>query len=124
MGARILALDDEVEFPELFHDFLSNFGYEVFTATSVDEALKIMSVTTSDLILTDVVMPRRNGFDFLESVKAMDMNPAIIVMSAFTTDSQRKAAENLGIDVYLDKPVSLQVLKEHIDILMLRPMIL
>ena len=69
---RILAVDDQRYFRELIEGLLTEEGYEVQTASSGEEALRILDHTSFDIILTDLVMPVMNGTDLVQRVKERD----------------------------------------------------
>lgn len=79
----ILLIDDQVDMQEIIADFLRNNGMRVEAYASGEQALSRMDKKTFDLVITDLIMPKMDGFTFLAEVKersVMDM-PVIIMMS-------------------------------------------
>jgi len=115
MSKRILIVDDQVAFIELFKEYFEDFGYEVVTSPLAKKAIEIFEQNPCDLVITDVVMPGMNGLDFLKELKKRQKDLHVIVISGFTTEEQVQEALKLGADVYLEKPFSLQKLKENVE---------
>jgi len=69
-GQRILIVEDHESLLMIIRDMLDTEGYTAFTATDGVQALQIMEETRPDLILADIMMPRMNGYDLYEEVRA------------------------------------------------------
>lgn len=85
----------------------------VGTAANVDDALKLALRTNPDLVLLDIQMPGKDGFEFIEEMHAMKMNPGVIFITAFENYAIR-AIKNAAID-YLLKPIKREDLNKAID---------
>ena len=106
---RILVVDDEEDLCEILKFNLENEGYEVDTANSAEEALK-MDITSYDLLLLDVMMGEISGFK-LASMLKKNKNTAsipIIFITAKDTENDTVTGFNLGADDYISKPFSLR----------------
>ena len=106
---RILAVDDEEDLCEILKFNLENEGFEVDTANSAEEALK-MDIASYDLLLLDVMMCEISGFK-LASLLRKDKNTAkipIIFITAKDTENDTVTGFNVGGDDYISKPFSLR----------------
>lgn len=104
-GARILVVDDEVEILRALQRNLSAHGYEVFTASSGEEALGEISMHRPDLMLLDLGLPGMSGLEVCKKVRA-ESNLPIIVVSVKDTERDKVLALDLGADDYVSKPFS------------------
>ena len=80
--ARILLADDDVELSEMLADYLATEGFEVDTAHDGDAALEkalAQSGDCFDLLILDVMMPGRNGFDVLRELRARSLLPVLML---------------------------------------------
>lgn len=106
---RILVVDDEEDLCEILKFNLENEGYEVDTAHSAEEALK-MEIAGYDLLLLDVMMGEISGFKMANMLKK-DKKTAgvpIIFITAKDTENDTVTGFNLGADDYISKPFSLR----------------
>ena len=106
---RILVVDDEEDLCEILKFNLENEGYEVDTANSAEEALK-MDISSYHLILLDVMMGEISGFKMANMLKK-DKETAkvpIIFITAKDTENDTVTGFNLGADDYISKPFSLR----------------
>lgn len=113
----ILVIDDSTTNVVLLHAVLNNKGYNIETALSVKEAYNIMSKKVPHLILLDLLMPRMNGFEFLQEIKNNDKLSTIpvIVVSALTDNENIKKCKELGAYDFIKKPVDIQSLVEIVS---------
>lgn len=106
---RILVVDDEEDLCEILKFNLENEGYEVDTANSAEEALK-MNISSYNLLLLDVMMGEISGFKMANILKK-DVKTAsvpIIFITAKDTENDTITGFNLGADDYISKPFSLR----------------
>ncbi len=114
---RILVVDDEADVLELVKTILVGSGYEVFTASSGEEALVTATSFNPDLIILDIVMPGISGLEvcrLLKNRKNGGGNP-IIVMTALNRDIDRKYISEAGADALITKPFDITQLISTID---------
>jgi two-component system, OmpR family, KDP operon response regulator KdpE len=102
-GARILAVDDEIEIVRALERSLAVHGFEVFTASSGEEALEAISLHRPDLVLLDLGLPSMSGLEVIKRVRAQSNLP-IIVLSVKGTEHDKVQALDLGADDYVSKP--------------------
>ena len=106
-SARILAVDDHPPSIELAEAYLLPEGYQVESASDGDEALAMVEASPPDLILLDVLMPRLDGYQVCEALKAREdtrLIPIIMVTSLKDKTDRIKSME-VGADDFLSKPV-------------------
>jgi PleD family two-component response regulator len=111
VNSKILVVDDSSTNILLVEGLLSNEGYEVFSATSVNEALDMLKHELPDLIILDLMMPRVNGFHLLKKVKSNFRTKLIpvVILSAKTDHQSFEMAKSLGASEYFCKPVNISL---------------
>src|SRR5690242_9351576 len=111
-GMEVLVVDDESSDRHLLTEVIKEWGHHVSEAADGKDALNILSTTQVDVLVTDLMMPRLDGFELLRTLGAEDRLPPSIVMTAF--GSIEKAIEiihDLGGFWFLEKPVDTRALK-------------
>jgi len=104
--SRILIVDDERSIRNTFEIFLTKEGHEVFLAEDAEKAIDIVNEHKLDLVITDIIMPRRTGIDLLTAVRIREPDIPIIIMTGEpTVETAQEAIKNDAND-YLIKPVS------------------
>ena len=101
---RILAVDDQRYFRELLEGLLSEEGYDVVTASSGEEALRILDQSRFDVVMTDLVMPGMDGNDLVHRVKERDSEQEVVVVTGVVDVKTAVDAMKLGAAEYLIKP--------------------
>jgi signal transduction histidine kinase len=107
-GVSILIVDDEPEVLATLEGILRHHGAEVLTAASADEALKLLDQHQPTVLVSDLAMPGRNGFDLLRAVRALPTPARKIpaaVLSACLASEHASAAESAGFQIFIEKPV-------------------
>jgi two-component system phosphate regulon response regulator OmpR len=100
---KILIIDDDEELNELLSDFLSKNNFEVFTATHPTIGLEYFTQHQPHLIVLDIMLPEKTGFDLCKEIRETSKVP-IIILSARGTLDDRLAGLDLGADDYMPKP--------------------
>ncbi len=101
---HILVVDDDVRILKLLKQFLSQNGYLVSTAASVQEAEVYIKETIFDLLLLDVMMPGVTGIEFARRIKEDEMHVPIILLTALSEPEDEAAGLEAGADAYMTKP--------------------
>lgn len=102
---RILLVDDDAEIIDTMEYALSTQGYDVSVARDGNQGLAIAEREDPDLIILDMMMPKRSGFLVLEKLRRTRRVPVKVIMITANEGSRHKAyAEMLGVDDYLRKP--------------------
>ncbi len=106
-NAAILVVDDHAAVLESMTVTLEAEGYQVLTALDGVQALSILETQPVDLILADIAMPRMNGYQLLERIRANPEWVAIpyLFLTARAMDSDIRYGKELGVDDYLTKPI-------------------
>lgn len=104
---RILIVDDAPELLLLLKKLVARMGYQVETASNAFEALAILKTTPIDLLLTDWSMPEMNGGELIAVIKEKEhlRDIPVIVLTGHDTDTERHAAQAVGCDRFLVKPI-------------------
>ena len=118
---NLLLVDDSDDFLDYLSGILSS-DYNVITATDGLAALKKMETLRPDIVVSDVMMPNMDGNELCQRIKA---NPStahvpVVMLTARLTDENEKKSRDCGADDYFTKPFDIQVLREHIAILVSR----
>ncbi len=108
MSRSVLVVDDEPNIVLSLEFIMKQAGFEVRVARDGDEALGAIEASLPDLVLLDVMMPNRDGYDVCQTIRA---NPAwkgihIIMLTAKGRDIEREKGMALGADDYITKPFS------------------
>jgi signal transduction histidine kinase/ActR/RegA family two-component response regulator len=108
-GLRVLVVDDDADTVEVVRELLEISGAEVQVASTVDQALAAISVTRFDVLLSDIGMPVKDGYELIRSVRALpaDRGGAIpaAALTSFTQSDHREQALSAGYQLYLAKPI-------------------
>ncbi len=102
---RILVVDDSVTTRIMIKNILLNSGYMVDAALDVEEAMVKLKLNHYDLIITDITMPKIDGYEFIDQLKTdeMYMDIPIIVMSSISKDAAVKKLAHYKVDYYISK---------------------
>ncbi|MEM9186742.1 MAG: response regulator [Planctomycetota bacterium] len=104
-GKRILLVDDDAEIVESLRLALESNGYKVLVARDGNQGLALTEREDPDLVILDMMMPKRSGFLVLEKLRRTRERPPRVIMITANEGSRHKAyAEMLGVDDYLRKP--------------------
>lgn len=115
MPKRILIIDDDPEITESVRLTLESRGYEVFNAVDGNQGLIMTEQKNPDLIILDMMMPKRSGFLVLEKLRRSMPIPIRVVMITANEGNRHKAyAETLGVDDYIRKPFPMDRLLESV----------
>ena len=116
MAHSILVAEDEPNIVLSLKFILDKAGYDVRVAQDGEQALREIEKQTPDLILLDIMLPKRDGFSVCEVIKAnSDWAPMkIIFLSAKSRDTDKQRAMNLGADDYITKPFSTRALVDRV----------
>ena len=119
---RILVVDDTRDILDVISKRLESWGYEVVTAESGEEGLRLAEERPPDLILLDIMMPKMKGHEACARLKA---NPAtattpVIFLTVLGLADHVKAGMDLGAEDYIVKPFEPAELKERIEVCLAR----
>jgi len=110
MTARILIVDDEARFRELYRQVLEDAGFEAGTASAAEEALEAVRSEPPAMVVSDVRMPGQDGIELLRQVRAVRSDLPFLLVTAYADVRDAVEALKLGAVDYLAKPVDLDEL--------------
>ena len=103
MKSKILIIDDDERLTDLLKGYLSDFGFEVFTAIRPSEGLKKIKRNSPELVILDLMLPEMDGFEVCKAIRSEHAIP-IIMLTAKTDLMDKVVGLELGADDYLTKP--------------------
>ena len=109
---RVLIVDDDKDVLEAFDAAFQAEGALTQCAIDGNEAIRICQQDPPDLVVLDMMLPKRSGFFALEKIKGEEGSPLVIMVTANEGKRHAAYAEGLGVDAYLQKPVPLAKLIE------------
>jgi len=113
---RILLVDDDQEIVETLRVALESKGYVVLVARDGNEGLALAERDDPDLVILDMMMPKRSGFLVLERLRRTRPVPVRIIMITANEGNRHKDyAEKLGVDDYIRKPFAMDRLVESVQ---------
>ena len=117
---KILLVDDDRDFSKAVIAYLGRSGYEMDYASTADEAYDKIYAQVYDLILSDIMMPGTDGFQFASHIRAINRNIPLLFISALDDISSKHKGFQLGIDDYMVKPIELDELLMRIKAILRR----
>ena len=117
---KILLVDDDRDFSKAVIAYLGRSGYEMDYAYTADEAYDKIYAQVYDLILSDIMMPGTDGFQFASHIRAINRNIPLLFISALDDISSKHKGFQLGIDDYMVKPIELDELLMRIKAILRR----
>ena len=117
---RVLIADDEANIVISLEYLMRKEGYQVATVADGEAALKVAAQFSPDLVLLDVMMPKKSGYEVCEALRAnpVHANSRIILLTACGRDSDIERGMALGADAYVTKPFSPRELMRKIKAIM------
>jgi DNA-binding response OmpR family regulator len=113
---RVLLVDDDYEIVEAMRIALEARGYRTLVARDGNQGLAMAEREDPDLVILDMMMPKRSGFLVLEKLRRTRRIPMRVIMITANEGSRHKAyAEMLGVDDYIRKPFGMDRLLESVD---------
>ena len=117
---KILVVEDDQDLNRSVCTFLHRSGYDVSGCLNASEAYDTMYAETFDLIVSDIMMPGIDGFEFAQTVRELDENIPILFMTARDDFASKQRGYRVGIDDYMVKPIDLDELFLRIGALLRR----
>jgi len=116
---RILIIEDESDILEILRSFLTTQGYEVTATSSGTEGLRQFTEVEPDLVLLDVILPGKNGWEVLKEIRTQSDTPVIMLTALGRIDDKVKGLSQ-GADDYIKKPFDLEEMKARIEAVLRR----
>lgn len=117
---KILVVEDDKELNRSVCSFLNQSGYEAVGCLGAAEAYDVMYETMFDLIVSDIMMPDIDGFEFAKNVRELNENIPILFMTARDDIASKQRGFRIGVDDYMVKPIDLDELFLRIGALLRR----
>jgi chemosensory pili system protein ChpA (sensor histidine kinase/response regulator) len=104
---KALVVDDSLTMRKVLGRLLEREGYEVQLANDGMDAMELLQISTPDIILTDIEMPRMDGFGLSRNIRDDERtkNTPLIMISSRTADKHQSLATEIGVDAFFGKPV-------------------
>jgi DNA-binding NtrC family response regulator len=110
----ILAVDDAQPIRQLLNFYLAP-SYDVVMADSAEQALQVLESRTFELVITDIGLPGKSGFDLCESLKKMHPDTMIVVVTGLFDMQYAKRAIDAGATSFLTKPIDFKRLQTVVE---------
>ena len=117
---KILVVEDDADLNRSVCSFLNMSGYEATGCLGAEEAYDAMYETVFDLIVSDIMMPKIDGFEFVKTVRSINENIPILFMTARDDFAAKQRGYRVGVDDYMVKPIDLDELFLRIGALLRR----
>jgi DNA-binding response OmpR family regulator len=116
MGKRVLLIEDEPNIIEAISFILSRDGFTVHTHEDGETAFAKVTATPPDMVILDVMLPGRSGFDILRDLRgdARTKTLPVLMLTARGQKKDRDLAAELGADHFMTKPFSNTEIREHV----------
>ena len=111
----ILLVEDHRDTRQAFAAILRSWGHEVGTSESVTSGLEFLDAHPVDVVVSDIGLPDRNGYDFIAEARERHPRLATIAVSAYFTLADRDRVHEAGFDMYFAKPVDLLALRRALE---------
>lgn len=103
MSKRLLIIDDDKKLQDLLKEYLSPNGFAVAQSFNGDEGIRSLKSAEPSLVILDIMMPGKDGFEVLKEIRAISRVP-VIMLTARGEDTDRIIGLEMGADDYLPKP--------------------
>ncbi len=117
---KILVVEDDKTLNRSVCSYLTQKGYHPTGCTNVNDAYTAMDNSIFDMIISDIMMPEINGFEFARSIRTTDTETPILFITARDDITSKQLAFGAGIDDYMTKPIDLNELILRIEAIMRR----
>ncbi|MDD2959968.1 MAG: response regulator transcription factor [Lachnospiraceae bacterium] len=107
---NILVVDDDAALNKTVCSFLNNSGFQAFGVLSAEAGYEAMYNNLFELIISDIMMPEVDGFEFAQTVRKLNRNIPILFLSAKDDLPSKRKGFHLGVDDYMVKPADLEEL--------------
>ena len=111
---NILLVEDEIKLSKLLKNAIGDEFYKFSIANDGEEGLKLFKQLLPDIVITDIMMPKKTGLEMAQEIKIIDKNIPIIILSAFSETDKLLNAIDVGIVKYFIKPFDPDELLEYI----------
>lgn len=120
---RILVVEDDRDLRELFCETLRDNGFRAIPACDGEEALSILETTCVDLIISDIMMPKMDGYALTEELRRSNIMTPVLMITARSELSDKQRGFRAGTDDYMVKPIDLGEMIWRVEALLRRSQI-
>lgn len=117
---NILLVEDDQKLNKLFYTVLSKQGFNVHIANNGIEAFNILENNHIDLIISDIMMPKMDGYEFTENVRKINEDIPILMITAKDDFNSKQKSFLIGIDDYMVKPIDVNEMILRVNALLRR----
>lgn len=117
---RILIIEDEQRVADLLRRGLEEMGYVAFVAYDAEMGLRLFRSAGYDLVISDVVLPKMNGFELIKEIKSQNKSIPVIMLTALGTTDDKLEGFDAGADDYMVKPFDIRELEARVRVLLKR----
>ena len=103
-GRRVLVIEDQEDLAALYESALGKEGYEVSKAYTGEEGVALFEDNGADAVVLDMTLPEMHGVQTLQTIRNLNANVPVVVVTGETADEIRQQCERLGVQEYLSKP--------------------
>ena len=118
MARKILIVDDEADIRAEIAEYVQGKGYEVEEAADGVEALEKFEAAPADLVITDIMMPRVDGYEVIRRIREIDPRVTIIATTGHHSPADLNKAKEAGASLTMKKPVRLRELGQKLKSLL------
>ncbi|MEN9348680.1 MAG: hypothetical protein RLZZ77_2191 [Bacteroidota bacterium] len=120
MSKKVIVVEDDLPIAELLQLHISDLGLQTVHFADGQKALEYLTVHPFDLLILDVNLPGRNGFEICHELRSLDIQSPILMLTAKTDESDKVNGLELGADDYLTKPFGMREFIARIKALLRR----
>ncbi len=117
---NILIVEDDKNLRKLMITYLKKSNYNTYEATNGEEALNVLDKNYIDLIISDVMMPKMDGFDLIKELRTSMYKIPILLITAKSDIKDKKQGFLLGADDYMVKPINMEEMILRVQVLLRR----
>jgi len=118
---RVLVVDDDPKIVHVLVHALRAQRYDVLGALTARDGLRLISTSRPDLVLLDLTLPGMSGIELLRSIRSIDPNMRVIVVTGNTDPGVAREALELGAYAYVDKPFDIDYLMRVVSVALQAP---
>ena len=117
---NILVVEDDKNLRKLVTTYLQRNKYNTYEATNGEEALNVLDQSYIDLIVSDIMMPKMDGYELIKSLREAKYDVPILIITAKSEIEDKKEGFLLGADDYMVKPINIEEMLLRVQVLLRR----
>ncbi len=112
---KVLLVDDDRDILAAMETTVSELGVQTLTARDGNSAVELVESENPDILVLDLMLPRRSGLLVMERLTKMEQRPQVVMVTGNLGQRHKTYAQALGVEVYLNKPFRMDVLKREVE---------